>query len=63
MLQDRILHGSEHEADVLRISGAGEMGVDDLVGVRVQIDEHLQYEFACSYGISWRAVILGKIVS
>lgn len=39
-LQDRVFHGSEHEADVLRVGGTREVGVDDLllVGILVLIE-------------------------
>lgn len=50
-LQDGVLHRREHEADVLRVGGAGEMRVDDLVAVGVQIHKHLQDELPRGLGV------------
>jgi len=50
-LQDGVLDGGEHESDVLRVRGAGEVGVDDLVAVGVQVHEHLQDELAARLGV------------
>ena len=51
-LQDGVLDGGEHEADVLGVCGAGEVGVDDLVAVGVQVHKHLQDEFPACLGVS-----------
>lgn len=59
-LQDGVLDGGEDEADVLRVGGAGEMGVDDLIAVRVQVHEHLQDELAARLGISLRTCGAGN---
>ena len=40
-LQDIVLDGSKHKADVLRVRGAGEVRVDDLIAVWVQVHKHL----------------------
>lgn len=53
-LQDGVFDGGEDEADVLRVGGAGEVGVDDLVAVRVQVHEHLQDELAACLGVPLR---------
>lgn len=51
-LQDGVFDGSEDEADVLGVRGAGEVGVDDLVAIRVQVHKHLQDELAARLGVS-----------
>lgn len=50
-LQDGILDSSEHESDVFCVSGAGEMRVNDFIGVWIQVDKHLQDEFSCSLSV------------
>lgn len=50
-LQDGVFDGGEDEADVLRVGGAGEMGVDDLIAVWVQVHEHLQDKLAACLGV------------
>lgn len=50
-LQDGVLDGGKHEADVLRVGGAGEVRVDDLVAVGVQVHKHLQDELAARLGV------------
>lgn len=50
-LQDGVFDSCKDEADVLRVSGACEMGVDDLVTVWVQVHKHLQDELPTSLGI------------
>lgn len=45
-LQDGVFDSCKDEADVLRVGGACEMGVDDLVTVWVQVHEHLQDELS-----------------
>lgn len=40
--EDGVLDGSEHEADVLRVSGAGEVRVDLLILIRVLFLVHLE---------------------
>lgn len=50
-LQDGVFDGCEDEANVLRVGGAGKMGVDDLVAVWVQVHKHLQDELPASLGI------------
>lgn len=50
-LQDGVLHRREHKPDVLRVGGAGEMRVDDLVAVGVQIHKHLQDELPRGLGV------------
>ena len=52
LLQDRVLHSMKHEADVLGVCGAREVGVDDFVTVGVQVHEHFQDEFSSCLGIS-----------
>lgn len=51
-LQDGVFDGSEDEADVLGVRGAGEVGVDDLVAIRVQVHKHLQDKLPACLGIS-----------
>lgn len=53
-LQDGVFDGGEHEADVLCVGGAGEMGVDDLIAVWVQVHEHLQDKLAARLGVPLR---------
>lgn len=53
-LQDGVFDGGEHEADVLRVCGAGEVRVDDLVHVGVQVHEHLQDELPAGLGVQLR---------
>lgn len=50
-LQDGVFDGCEDEADVLCVSGACEMGVDDLVTVWVQVHKHLQDELPTRLGV------------
>lgn len=45
-LQDGVFDSSKDEADVLCVSCACEMGVDDLVTVWVQVHKHLQDELS-----------------
>ncbi len=54
MLQDGVLDRCEDEADVLCVCGAGEVRVDDLVAIWVQIHKHLQDELAARLGIPLR---------
>lgn len=51
-LQDGVFDGGENKADVLCVRGAGEVRVDDLVAVRVQVHKHLQDELAARLGVS-----------
>lgn len=51
-LQDGVFDGGEDEADILGVRGAGEVRVDDLVTVRVQLHKHLQDELASCLGVS-----------
>lgn len=51
-LQDGVFDSGEHKADVLGVRGAGEVGVDDLVAIRVQVHKHLQDELAARLGVS-----------
>lgn len=51
-LQDGVFDSCKDEADVLRVSGACEMGVDDLVTVWVQVHKHLQDELSACLGVS-----------
>ena len=44
--EDGVLHGDEHEADVLRVRGAREVGVNGLLAVGVLLLVHLQDELA-----------------
>ena len=53
-LQDGVFDGGEDEADVLCVGGAGEVGVDDLVTVWVQVHEHLEDKLSPCLGISLR---------
>lgn len=53
-LQDGVFDGGKDEADVLRVGGAGEMGVDDLIAVWVQVHEHLQDKLAACLGVPLR---------
>lgn len=53
-LQDGVFDGGEDEADVLRVGGAGEMGVNDLIAVWVQVHEHLQDKLAACLGVPLR---------
>ena len=50
-LQDGVFDGCKDEADVLCVSGACEMGVDDLVTVWVQVHKHLQDELPTRLGV------------
>lgn len=50
-LQDGVFDSCKHEADILRVGGACEMGVDNLVTVWVQVHKHLQDELATRLGI------------
>lgn len=43
-MQDDVFDSSKDEVDVLGVGGTGEMGVDDLVFVRVQVHKHFQDE-------------------
>lgn len=61
-LQDGVFDGREDKADVLRVGGTCEMGVDDLVTVWVQVHKHLQDELAACLGISLRTIKLGEVV-
>lgn len=45
-LQDGVFDRCKDKADVLRVGGACEMGVDDLVTVWVQVHKHLQDELS-----------------
>ena len=51
-LQDGVFDSGKDEADILRVSGACEMGVDDLVTVWVQVHKHLQDELPACLGVS-----------
>ena len=51
-LQDGVFDSGKDEADILRVSGACEMGVDDLVTVWVQVHKHLQDELPTCLGVS-----------
>lgn len=51
-LQDGVFDGCEDEADVLGVRGAGEVRVDDLVAVGIQLHKHLQDELASCLGVS-----------
>ncbi|TNN30197.1 hypothetical protein EYF80_059651 [Liparis tanakae] len=56
--EDVVLDGREDEADVVRVRGAGEVGVDDAVLVGAESDEHLQDELLRRSGVPlgpWRA--------
>lgn len=61
-LQDGVFDGGEDEADVLGVGGAGEVRVDDLVAVRVQVDKHLQDELPGRLSIPLWTVILREVV-
>ena len=52
--QDGVLDGGEHEADVLGVCGAGEVGVDRLLPVWVLVLVHLQDELPGRFGIASR---------
>lgn len=51
-LQDGIFDGGKDKADVFCVCGAGEVRVDDLVAVWIQVHEHLQDELASRLGVS-----------
>ena len=53
-LQDGVFDGGKDEADVLCVGGTGEVRVDDLVAVWVQVHEHLEDELSPCLGISLR---------
>jgi len=53
-----VLHRREDEADVARVRGAGEVGVDDVFLVGAETDKHLQDELLCRSDVPlgpWRA--------
>lgn len=54
MLKDGVLDRRKDEADVFGVCGAGEVRVDDLVAVRVQVHKHLQDELAARLGVPLR---------
>lgn len=53
-LKDRVFDGSEDEADVLRVRGAREVRVDDLLAIWIQVHEHLQDELSTCLSILLR---------
>lgn len=56
-LQDGVLDGGEDETDVLCVGGTGEVRVDDLIAVRVQVHKHLEDKLSPCLGIplwTWR---------
>ena len=53
-LQDGVFDGGEDEADVLCVGGAGEMRVDDLIAVWVQVHKHLEDKLAACLGVPLR---------
>lgn len=54
--------GQLRRKEAARTGGAGEVRVDDLVGVGVELDEHLEDELACGDRVARRAVVLGEVV-
>ena len=48
--------------EAARTGGAGEVRVDDLVGVGVELDEKLEDELACGDRVARRSVVLGEVV-
>lgn len=61
-LQDGVFDGCKDEADVLCVSGACEMGVDDFITVWVQVHKHLQDELTTCLGIPLRPIKLREII-
>lgn len=59
-LQDGVFDSSKDEADVLRVSGACEMGVDDLVTVWVQVHKHLQDELPTCLAVTLRTWMMER---
>lgn len=57
--QDGVLDGHEDEADVLGVGGAGEVGVQRLVLVRVLLLVHFQDEFLSRVWILLRSCTVG----
>lgn len=53
-LQDRVFDGGKDEADILRVGGAGEVRVDYLIAVRVQVHKHLEDELSSCLGVPLR---------
>lgn len=53
-LQDGVFDGREDKADVLRVGGTGEVRVDDLVAVWVQVHKHLEDKLSSCLSISLR---------
>lgn len=47
-MQNDVFHSCKDKVDVLRVSGACEVGVDDLVTVWFQVHKHLQDELLTS---------------
>lgn len=62
-LQDGVFDSCEDEADVLRVGGACEMGVDDLVTVWVQVHKHLQDELSTCLGIPLGTIKLWEVIN
>lgn len=52
-----VLDGVEDEADVVRVGGAGEVIVDELLAVGVQVDEHVQDELLARLHVPLRTCI------
>lgn len=51
MSEDGVFDGHEHEADVFRVGGAGEVGVQRLLFVRVLFLVHFQDELLSRAGV------------
>ena len=51
-LENGVLDGRKHKANILRVGGAGEMGINDLIAVGVQLHEHLENELPGGLGIA-----------
>ena len=54
--------GRRAAEEATRTGGAGEVRVDDLVGVGVELDEHLEDELTCGDRVARRPVVLGEVV-
>ena len=59
-LEDSILDRGKDKPDILRVGRAREMRVDDLVAVRIQLDERLQNELPRRLAVLLRSCKCGK---
>ena len=60
--QDGVLNHHEHKADVLRVGGAGEVGVHRLLLVGVLVHVHLQDELLGRLQVLLRSCSSGKVI-